>query len=587
MFREISFAIAFAALLTGSGAAARAEGEATGASPRAAMREFLTACRAGEHEAAARYLDLRHLPPGRRADQGPALARRLKAVLDRSLWVDLDGLSAAPEGDLEDGLASDEERVGSIARAQGPPLEVLLERRDPPPGEPVWRISSATLAAVPALSAELRLDWMEERLPPFWVEPRFLELALWQWLGLPALLLLALLLSWLAALALSTVLGALARRTTQRGWGDRLVAVSRGPLRLLIGVLVFAAGQRLLALAVPIDEALEVVASALLVLGVTWLLLRAVDVAAEAVREQMLARGRPGAVGLVPLGGRIAKAFLAALALIAVLQNLGVNVTGILAGLGVGGLAVALAAQKTVENLFGGLTLAADQPVRVGDFCRFGETLGTIEEIGLRSTRVRTLDRTLVTVPNAEFSALALENYAQRDRIRFHTVLGLRYETTADQLRHVLVGLRRLLREDPRVDPDPARVRFVGFGAHSLDLEIFAYLRTRDINEFLAIREELLLEIMDCVAASGSAFAFPSQTLYAAPDPGLDPELSRAAIEEARAWRSAQDASERSSRSQSGASAAASSRLNATNPGRDPKGAGAPTSQTPKPISAP
>lgn len=133
--------------------------------------------------------------------------------------------------------------------------------------------------------------------------------------------------------------------------------------------------------------------------------------------------------------------------------------------------------------------------MRVGDFCRFGDRVGTVEAVGLR------------------------------------------YETTADQLRHVLVGLRKLLRADSRVDPVPARVRFVGFGAHSLDLEIFAYIRTRDFDEFLAIREDLLLRIMDCIAASGSGFAFPSQTLYAAKDTGLDPERSRAAIEEARRWR--------------------------------------------------
>jgi MscS family membrane protein len=190
------------------------------------------------------------------------------------------------------------------------------------------------------------------------------------------------------------------------------------------------------------------------------------------------------------------------------------------------------------QNLFGGVTLAADQPVRVGDFCRFGDRVGTIQEIGLRSTRVRTLDRTVVTVPNSEFSGLALENFAERDRIWFQTVLGLRYETTADQLRHVLAGLTRLLRDDERVDPDPARVRFVGFGAFSLDLEVFAYIRTRDWAEFLRIREELLLEIMDVVAASGSGFAFPSQTIYTAADAGLDEEKARQAIEEVTTQRS-------------------------------------------------
>ena len=152
---------------------------------------------------------------------------------------------------------------------------------------------------------------------------------------------------------------------------------------------------------------------------------------------------------------------------------------------------MALAAQKTVEHLFGGLTLIADQPVKVGDFCRFGDQVGTVERIGLRSTRVRTLDRTVVSVPNGDFAKLRLENFAERDRIWLRVMLGLRYETTPDQLRHVLVDLHELLYAHPRIDPDPARVRFVGFGAYTLDVEIYAYVRTADYNEFLAVREDL------------------------------------------------------------------------------------------------
>jgi MscS family membrane protein len=196
-------------------------------------------------------------------------------------------------------------------------------------------------------------------------------------------------------------------------------------------------------------------------------------------------------------------------------------VTGLLAGLGVGGLAVALAAQKTIENLFGGVSLVADRPIQVGEICRFGDRVGTIEAIGLRSTRIRTLDRTVVTIPNAEFSALQLENYSARDRIWLKLTLGLRYETSPAQLRQVLDALRKLLRDHPRVDPDPARVRFIDFGAYSLDLELFAYVQTSDFNEYLAIREEILLSIMDAVEACGTGFAFPSQTIYGARDGGL------------------------------------------------------------------
>jgi MscS family membrane protein len=179
----------------------------------------------------------------------------------------------------------------------------------------------------------------------------------------------------------------------------------------------------------------------------------------------------------------------------------------------------------------------ADQPVRVGDFCKFGDKVGTIEDIGLRSTRVRTLDRTVVSIPNAEFAQIQLENYAKRDRIRLLCMLGLRYETSPDQLRHVLAGLRRLLLAHPKVLPDPARVRFVGFGAYSLDLEVVAYIATSDWSEFLEIREDIFLRMMDTVGESGTGFAFPSQTTYLSRDGGLDPERTRKAEDEVEVWR--------------------------------------------------
>ena len=158
-------------------------------------------------------------------------------------------------------------------------------------------------------------------------------------------------------------------------------------------------------------------------------------------------------------------------------EAVGIPIAPLVAGLGVGGLAIALAIRPTLENIIGGLTLFADRPVRVGDFCRYGDEIGTVEQIGLRSTRIRSLERTIVTVPNAEFSQMKLDNFAARDIRLLKTILQLRYETTPDQLRYVLAELRKLLLGHPKVTPAPARVRFVGYGAYSLDLEIFAYLQ--------------------------------------------------------------------------------------------------------------
>jgi MscS family membrane protein len=239
----------------------------------------------------------------------------------------------------------------------------------------------------------------------------------------------------------------------------------------------------------------------------------------------------------VPLGRKTLKAVIGGLALLAALDSFGFDVTALIAGLGVGGLAFALAAQKTLENLFGGATLLADRPVRVGDFCRFGDQLGVVEEIGMRSTRIRTLSRTLIAVPNAEFSSLQLENFAARDKILFKPRLGLRYETTPDQLRYVLVEVRRMLYAHPKIDDDPARVRFVNFGDFSLDLDIWAYVLATDFNEYLEIAEDLNLRIMDIVSESGTGFAFPSSTTYLAQDDSPDEARTRAAEQKVASWR--------------------------------------------------
>jgi MscS family membrane protein len=217
----------------------------------------------------------------------------------------------------------------------------------------------------------------------------------------------------------------------------------------------------------------------------------------------------------------------------------GVPVAPLLASLGVGGLAIALAVRPTLENVLGGFTLFADKPVRVGDFCVYGDKLGTVEEIGLRSTRIRSLERTVVTVPNAEFSQMQLENFTRRDRMLFRTTLGLRYETTPEQLRYTLAKLRELLIAHPMVSPDPLRVRFIGFGAYSLDVEIFAYVLSADYSTHLGIVEDLNLRIMDVIEEAGTGFAFPSQTTYFARDKALDAERVKAAEEQVGDWRSA------------------------------------------------
>jgi MscS family membrane protein len=273
---------------------------------------------------------------------------------------------------------------------------------------------------------------------------------------------------------------------------------------------------------VPVQAFLVGVSRGLTILLVTWVCLRLVDILTRAARERMVREERRAAVSMLDLGCRVAKVLIVALGFLGLLQNLGFNVSGIVAGLGLGGVALAFAAQKTVENLFGGVSLSLDQPIRVGDFCRYGSGMGTVEDVGLRSTRIRTLERTVVSVPNGQLAAIELENFADRDRFRVFATIGVRYETSPDQVRRLVGRIREALAAHPKVIPDPLRVRFIGFGASSLDIEIHTYVGTRDVEEFYAVREALYLKIMDLVAETGTSFAFPSQTLYLGRDRGLD-----------------------------------------------------------------
>jgi MscS family membrane protein len=222
---------------------------------------------------------------------------------------------------------------------------------------------------------------------------------------------------------------------------------------------------------------------------------------------------------VLPLGRQVAKLLLFVFALLSVLSVWGYNTSTILAGLGVGGLAVALAAQKTIENLFGGVSVIGDRPVLVGDVCRFGDRTGTVVHIGLRSTRIRTADRTIISVPNSQFATMELENISGRDKIWFHPTLNLRRDTTSDQLLEVLSSLTGILKNHRKVEVGALPVRFIGVGAYSLDIEVVAYVATPDYDEFLAIQQELLLKMLQAVERAGTALAVPLQERFELPRP--------------------------------------------------------------------
>jgi MscS family membrane protein len=335
----------------------------------------------------------------------------------------------------------------------------------------------------------------------------------WPWVALPTLFLAA----WLGGLVLGRLTRSLLHRVVSRTattWDDALVAGLRGPLTyawtlaLLYGALPWVD--------LPARD-LSVVRRglhALLLIIVFWALWRVVDVVSQVVAGLRWSSEHAASRSLVPLARRLSKVAVVLAAVVTLLSELGYSVASLVAGLGIGGLAVALAARSTLENLFGAFSIGADQPFREGDFIKIEDVMGTVEAVGLRSTRIRTLDRTLVSLPNGKLADMRVESYSARDRIRLHCVLGVVYGTTAAQMREVLSGLESVLRAHPRIWPDTVVVRFGEFAASSLNIEIMAWFQTTNFDEFRAIREELLLRFMEVVERAGTSFAFPTQTVH-------------------------------------------------------------------------
>ncbi len=504
-------------------------------SPRGTVLGFIKAAGAESYERAAQYLDARRTP--RAAEK---LALHLKAILDRRLSAaDVDLLSAKPEGNLDDDLPPNLERVGEVKGKEGL-VEIQLERVSRGAGPPIWLFSAKTLKAVPTLYEEIRPFWFERHMPKEVREFRFLDILLWQWIVLVLAVPIVLGLTWvLSRLLFRTLRPLLFRLTGERA--DAHLAKVAAPARVL--TLALAIGLWLSVTSLPLLTRYfwARVAAAAGIVGLTWLLIRLVDIIAELTQTHLRHLDQPPRIAVARLVRRLTKVVVIFFGALVLLYLGNLDLTAALAGLGIGGIAVAFAAQKTLENLMGGILIITDQPIRVGDFCKLGNVMGTIEDIGLRSTRIRTLDRTVVSVPNGQMAAENLENFGVRDKIWFRPIISLRYETTADQLRYVLAEIRRLLYAHPMVESQSARIRFVRFGGSSLDLEIFAYVLTSDYNRFLEVQEDLLLRIMDIVEASGTGIAFPSQTAYFARDRGLDETKRQEAIATDRREREAQE----------------------------------------------
>jgi MscS family membrane protein len=485
-------------------------------SPRASARAFVDlAARKGDFKGAARYLQL---PPGVE-ERGPDLARRLSAVLERHLDIDLDAVSPLSEGSLQDGLPAGVDTVGTVPDGHGGQDPVFIVRSRDAAGV-YWAFSRQTVSRIDgwydALPDRWVRDWMPERLQR--QGPG--DLLWWQWLALPVLLVLALVAGRLLGAFTTASLHRLLRKTPTE-WDERLLRRTSPALTLLWAVVVAAALLPWLALLPEARRSVRSLLGGTATVAVFWALWRAVDVWTQFLMDRPWSADNPSARSLLSVTRNLAKVLVAVGGVVATLAAFGYPVATVLAGLGIGGIALAFGAQKTIENLFGSIALAADQPFRVGDFVKIEDFSGNVERIGMRSTQVRTLDRTLVSIPNGKLADMRIEDFAPRDRIRFAATVGLVYGTTEAQVRRVAAGIEALLRANPRVWPEPVVAKLLGFGPSSLDVEVLCWFQTSDFGEFRELRQEALLGIMRVVEEAGARFAFPTQTVHVvAPNSG-------------------------------------------------------------------
>ena len=472
--------------------------------PRNAAFTFIVLSRDGDWADAADMLECPAAGWPEGVD-GHRIARALKSILDHRLWLEFESLP------------------GSSANAPGAPsrvtigvvdtpetlLEVEMIRRDDR-----WIFAANTVEGVPAMARAIDVWWVTA-LPEFLVNVRIAEIELWQWAGLIAIGAVGLVLGW----GITWLL----RHGMLRFLGPAvqpLITVLT-PLIFLLSVLCMRLAQPVLVLSAPARENLSLGSRAALIFVVAWLVVRWVRVISVTIEAQMSRRGIADGVAIVRMGRVATIGVVWLLGLAAALQIFGLDLSTVIAGLGIGTAAIALASQQTLANLFGGASVVADRVLNVGDTCMIDGRIATVERIGVRSTQLRTADRTVLVVANGDLAQARIEKLSARDGFRHVASVGVRYETPPETVLAIVADIERRLREEPLIDPKSAMAHFTGFGDSALTIEFRATFQTLDMPAYRAAVQRLNADLMRIVARHGSGFAFPSRTVYMAQDTGI------------------------------------------------------------------
>jgi len=464
--------------------------------PQSSIAGFLHAIRSADFTLATEYLDYRNLSAKTLSVGKEELARQLAVILNRTLWVDLNSISTLKDGRKDDDLPSYRELVGKV-EYQGNEVDILLQRV--PRSEDkvkIWKISNATVEKIPRLFKRYSYSPLGEILAKELPAIDLFGVMLWQWLYFTMMIVLyffvAKILTWVSAFGIHRV---------YKNVSNEVLTFIKEPFALLLAI-IFARNFH--------DEANVTIAlkavtegSTLLIIAWCWVLFRFIDLMKVILAKKFISQEKPLAVYLLRPAGTVVKIIIFSVASLSWLENLGFNASTLLAGLGIGGLAIALAAQKTVENIIGAITLYTSAPVKIGDFCRFGKHLGVVEEIGLRATRIRTLDRSVIYVANAKFVDMNIENYSEREKIAFKPKIFLEPNTPKENIDSLLEAVRGMLSANDILDKAPLRTHFKAYTIYGLELDILAYVKTTNFDVYLDETNNINLSILSLLNEHG------------------------------------------------------------------------------------
>ena len=494
--------------------------------PRGAILGFIKAAGEERYPVAIQYFQPatnRHRPS---MEDEEELAEQLFAILSRKFTNTFDFISNEPSGHLDDGLAADQERIGNPT-GSNEDFAIYLVRVEDEQGRKLWYISRKTLDQVPRVYDTLQYPQIEKSIPKTLVEHRYLAMPAWQWLALFLFLPVA----WFIA-RIFTYVTHLALLQWSKYRGNILPPAQRffslDPVTLAVAILVHFGFVESIGTSILFRLYYRPILLVVAAVMVYWILTGITRIISQRIGMSLVSRGMYAERTIVSLVRRFVEVVIFLFVVLMVLKNLGVDVSTALAGVGIGGLALGLGAQKTFENVFGGVSILFDKVIVIGDVCKINNQIGTVEDIGLRSTRLRTTERTILSIPNGVMATSTIENLRFRDKFLCQQIIRLRYDLAPDHVRYVVDELRDILRRNPKVEESSARVRFVRFAEYALEIEIFAYILEPDYAVYLAVQEALLLQVMDGLEKAGAVVALPSQTTLVTKDSWVDPEKVRA-----------------------------------------------------------